>query len=139
MLARFSLFDLWKVAGVFLGSQFAYALWRVRRELRYRAAGQPSWVPPADYLNFLSMLVVAVCVFALPSVGVVPDRFAWTAFGLALILALGFCMALWGHYQLFTPAIVRTHYYFPRQEKVAVVTVGLISGLYLAAWIMMLS
>jgi hypothetical protein len=135
-MIRFALIDLWKVAAFLLAAQFGYVLWRIRRELRFRAAGQPSWLPPADYLNFLSMIVVAVCVFALPAIGIVPDRFAWTAFGLSLILAIGFCLALLGHYQLFAPSIVKCHYYFPRPEKIVVALTGLIAVLYVAAaWI----
>jgi hypothetical protein len=134
-MTGFGLLDLWKVSGILLASQFGYVLWRVKRELRFRASGQPTWLPPADYLNLLAMLTLVVGVFALPAIGKVPERFAWTAFGLALLSAIGFCFSLLGHYQLFGPKLTDVHYHFPREEKIAVFATILVLLGYVAGWI----
>jgi hypothetical protein len=134
-MIRFDLLDLWKVSGILLASQFGYVLWRVRRELGFRGSGQPTWLPPADYLNLFAMLTLVVGVFALPAIGKVSERSAWTAFGLALLGAIGFCFSLLGHYQLFARKRIEVHHYFPREEKIALFATIIILVAYVLSWI----
>jgi hypothetical protein len=133
-MVRFSLLDLWKFSGGLLVSQFGYVLWRIRRELAFRHSGQVTWLPPADYLNLFSMLTLVVGVFALPAAGKVTDHFAWRAFGLAMLSAIGFCFSILGHYQLFGPKLTDVHYHFPREEKAALFTTVLVLLAYAFAW-----
>ncbi len=97
-MSGLSLWKLWLALIPLIVPQLPYVGWRMRRELKMRAAGQPSWIPPADYLNILSLVVTVGGVFVLPLHGRVSEEFAWSALGLALILAVGFSISILGHY-----------------------------------------
>lgn len=152
--------DAWTSAAVVLGLQMAALSWRLSRELvvgerrddakstgacRRDATGRAgeenemsepdlTWLPPCDILNLLSSVVMVVGVFVLPLLGFVGERFALVAFGLSLVLFLGFAIALPAHYGLYNPRTSRRMLYFPLQEKLAVViaTIGVAAYLVLA-------
>jgi hypothetical protein len=83
-----------------LGFQLTAFAWRVQRELNLRTPVK--WVPPADLLNLVSLGVIVVGVFALPTLRLpANDTFARDAFVLGLLLFAGYPFALAGHYRLF--------------------------------------
>ena len=121
--------DLAKAASALLALQVAAFWWRIRRELSIGKSGDMTWLPPADLLNLLSILISIVGVFALPTIGALGDGFARVSFGVALILFVGFVLSLPAHYELYTGGH-RTYRYFPLQEKVAVTLVLFCACLY---------
>jgi drug/metabolite transporter (DMT)-like permease len=114
--------DIWTAAGVVLGFQVTAFLWRIANEVTYARETKNrgvTWLPPADLVNLIAMAVMVLGVFLAPLVigpSVSPQK--W--FGLALILFVGHCFALAGHYDLYNPKTKRSMLYFPLQEQVAI-------------------
>jgi hypothetical protein len=81
--------------------------------------------------NLASMLVVAIGVFVLPILNVANLRFMKFAFGLALLLFIGYPFALAGHYDMYNRKTQRSMKYFPLQEKVVAACVLLAIVAYL--------
>ena len=73
-------------------------------------------------------------VFTLPIMGVADDLFARRAFGLVILLFIGYAIALAGHYELLAPG-TRSYRYFPPQERVVTVIVVVCALMYIAAWV----
>ena len=110
MASPIDLKDLWTAAGVLLGFQITAFAWRIERETRQKLV----WLPPADYLNLLAMLVTVLGVFVAPIFGVASVQAARVFFGLATLLFLGHAVALAAHYELlFTRGRVRTKVWCP--------------------------
>ena len=107
---------LWQAAAFLLGLQAASFSWRIQQEAAVADRGDITWLPPADYLNLIAMLVAVGGVFVAPALGLVDDRFAKMAFGLNALLFVGYSFALAAHYELFTRG-KRSYRYFPPQEK----------------------
>lgn len=80
------------------------------------------------------MLTLVVGVFALPAIGKVSEHSAWTAFGLALLGAIGFCFSLLGHYQLFSRKRIDVHHHLPEEEKIAFFLTVIIPLGYIVSW-----
>jgi hypothetical protein len=117
--------DIWIAAGVLLGFQVASFAARVHREIDVGEQGDITWLPPSDILNLSSMVVLIVGIFILPVFGFVNQGFMLYAFGLAMLLFLGFPFALAGHYDMYNNK-KRSYLYAPLQEQVVVaVIVGL--------------
>jgi hypothetical protein len=112
--------ELWSTGGVILGFSVTAFSWRISREV-YVGERDWVWLAPADYLNLAAMSVLAVGVFVLPilNVGRTPVQ-ATVSLGLAIMLFVGYAIALAGHYELFSRGRHRSMKYFPRMEKVAV-------------------
>ena len=91
--------NIWIVSGVILGFQINFFSWRIRREIQMEAKGETKWLPFADWMNLLSMFVMVTGVFVLPLFKI--GQFVYYAFGLALILLIGYLFALVGHYELY--------------------------------------
>lgn len=115
---------VWSAAGVVVAFQVAAYTLRISREIQVASEDDLTWLPPADLLNVLSMTVTMIGVFVMPVLGLVGSRFAERAFGLSVLLLVGYAGALAGHYEMFNPRSVRSMRYFPLQEKVAVAGVG---------------
>ena len=128
--------EIWTAAGVLIGFEFAVLSFRLNRELQVRAAGGPVWLPPADYLSLLSMLVAFIGVFVAPILGIGTLESVRLSFGLAIVLMAGWPLAIAGHYGLFFRAEQKAEreVWFPRQERLAfaVVVVALILYLVVA-------
>ncbi|MCB1044422.1 MAG: hypothetical protein KDC35_15880 [Acidobacteria bacterium] len=112
--------EIWTAAGVVLGFQVTSFLWRISNEVARGSSGDITWLPPADILNLVAMVVLVVGVFIAPMAEESLVRSPHKAFGLALILFVGHCFALAGHYDMFNPRTPRSMKYFPLQELVAV-------------------
>lgn len=123
--------DIWTVAGVLVGFEAASFAWRVQREAAVGDQNGLTWLPPADYLNLLGLLVVGVGVFALPVLNVVGETTMRKALGLGIVFWIGHVFALAGHYELYNPKTKRSMVYFPCQEKVAVCGAIVAAGAYL--------
>lgn len=114
--------EILAAAGVLLGFQITSFTWRISREVNI-GESDPTWLPVADMLNLASMLVVVIGVFVLPILNVANLRFMKLAFGLALLLFIGYPFALAGHYDMYNRKTTRSVKYFPFQEKVVAVCV----------------
>jgi len=123
--------DLWTAGGVLLGFQVTAFGWRIAQEAQVADQGKISWIPPADYLNLLSMVVTALSVFVLPALKLIPLDSVTRLLGFAALLFVGHPFALAGHYELYNPTTKRSYNYFPLQERMIIAMVGLISVVYL--------
>lgn len=123
--------ELWTAGGILLGFQLTSFHFRLTRELKFRDEGDTTWLPWADMLSLMSMLIMVLCIFLLPILGF-GDQFAANAFGVALILFAGYPFALAGHYELFTSKDKNTRKggHCPFEEKVALVITVLVLVLY---------
>ena len=65
----------------------------------------------------------------LPIVGAIDVETAKKAFGLGALLTMGQLFGLVGHYELFTIK-VRTHAWFPRQERIVLSGFAVLTILY---------
>lgn len=127
--------ELWPAAGILLGLQAASFSWRIQQEVAVADKDDITWLPPADYVNLLAMLVSLLGVFLLPAVGLVDQRFAQMAFGLVALLFVGHAFALAAHYELYSRGRKRSMRYFPPQEKVACLAVFTLATTYVFFWI----
>lgn len=111
--------QIWTVAAFLIGLEVAAFTWRVSREIAVAESGGINWLPPADIMNLVGM-IVAFGVFILPLVGIQNQRVLQLLLGVSIILFIGYPFALAGHYELYTRGQHRSGVYAPRQEKVAV-------------------
>ncbi|MFC2167091.1 hypothetical protein ACFLQZ_03920 [Acidobacteriota bacterium] len=123
--------DIWIAAGVLIGFQIYSFAWRISREVKVGEQKDNTWLPPAEILNLISMVVASLGVFALPILELVNYQFMKYSFGLAVILFVGYPFVLAGHYDLYNRKTKRSFKYFPKQEKVAVLIVCVFVILYL--------
>ncbi len=122
--------DIWVAAGLLIGFQVTSFAWRVSREVKVGESGDLTWLPPADILNLVSMLVTVIGVFALPILGLADPTFIKYSFGLAVLLFVGYPFALAAHYDMYNSKTARSYLYFPFQEKVVVVIVTVLAIAY---------
>jgi FtsH-binding integral membrane protein len=134
-MASVNISELWQAAGILLGLQAASFSWRIQQEAAVAKKGDITWLPPADYLNLLAMLVSLLGVFLLPAVGLADQKFAQMAFGMVALLFVGHSIALAAHYELFTRGAKRSYLYFPRQEKLACLGVFATTVVYIFLWV----
>jgi hypothetical protein len=126
--------DIWKAAGVVFGLQASAFGWRIKREIAVGEKGLLTWFPVAAYLNVVGMAIILLCVFALPILGVVDQAFVRRAFGLVIILFIGYWIALAGHYEVLRPGS-RSYRYFPLQERIVVSIIVMCALIYVGAWV----
>src|SRR5437867_512481 len=112
--------DIWIAAGVLLGFQVASFAARINREIAVGERSDLTWLPPSDVLNLFSMVILIVGIFILPVFGFDDQRFMTYAFGLAMLLFIGFPFGLAGHYDMYNNKSKRSYHYFPSQEKVVI-------------------
>jgi hypothetical protein len=120
--------DLLVAISVLVGFQVTLFIWRIDREVEKKPE-QRSWLPPSDWLGGLSMLCFVVGGLLLPIVGVIDVQTAKKLFGLGALLTMGHIFGLVGHYELFAMK-VRTHAWFPNQERIALSVVAILTILY---------
>lgn len=123
--------ELWTAGGILLGFQLTSFHFRLSRELKFRDEGDTTWLPWADLFSLFSMLIMVLCVFLLPILGL-GISFAMNAFGVSLILLAAYPFALAGHYELFAAKEKdsRKGGHCPFEEKVVLVVTLLLLGLY---------
>jgi hypothetical protein len=71
-----------------------------------------------------------VGIFILPVLGFVDQGFMTYAFGLAMLLFMGYPFGLAGHYHLYKKS-KRSYLYFPRQEKVVIAVTTVLAIAYI--------
>jgi hypothetical protein len=120
--------DIWIAAGVLLGFQVASFAARINREIAVGEQKDKTWLPPSDMLNLFSMVVLVVGVFLLPVLGF--EGFMTYAFGLAMLLFVGFAFGLAGHYDMYNKNSVRSYHYFPYQEKIVIIIIAALAITY---------
>jgi len=125
--------DLWTAAGVLLGFQVASFAWRISHEVEVANLKKVSWIPPADLINLVSMVITSVGCFVLPGIGVLHLQMAAKLLGLSTLLFVGHSFSLAAHYELFNPRTIRSFQYFPLQEKIAVSAVTICALVYSVA------
>jgi len=128
--------EIWIAAGVLLGFQVTSFAARINREIavgeqRDIFPGSVTWLPPSDIVNLFSMVVLVAGVFILPVFGFDEPRFMTYAFGLAMLLFLGFPFALAGHYDMYNNKSRRSYLYFPFQEQVAISVIAVLATSYI--------
>jgi len=114
-----NLSDIWTVAGFLIGLQFAAFTWRVSREIAVAERGDINWLPPADIMNLIAMVITFLGVFVLPIVGIENPNIPRLALVLSIVLFAGYPFALAGHYDLYTKG-PRSYAYATKHEKIAV-------------------
>ena len=77
------------------------------------------------------MIVAMVGVFVLPILGLVSINFMKHCFALAVLLFVGYPIALVGHYDMYNNKTKRSCSYFPFQEQVVVATITVLAITYL--------
>jgi hypothetical protein len=122
---------IWSAAGVLAGLQTAAFTLRINREIAVSNRDDFTWLPLADLLNLLSLLVIALGVFISPVLTIGGAVFAKKAFGLAVLLLVGYAFALAGHYDMYNPRTPRSWKYCPRQEQVVLGLVLLAAIIYI--------
>jgi len=127
--------DIWIAAGILMGFQIASFSWRVMREATVGDKQQPTWLPPADWVNLVSMLTLVIGVFIMPIVHSVDLNLVKHVFGLALILFAGYPFALAGHYDMYNHKTARGFEYFTLQEKLAIVVIVAVVIVYVVLWV----
>jgi hypothetical protein len=125
--------DFLTAGGVLLGFQVTSFGWRISEEARVARQGDITWLPPADFLNLVAMIVTVSGVFVLPALGINDSSTIKIMFGLGAILFVGHSISMAGHYELFNNKTKRSFAYFPFQEKVAVTATSIVALLYLVA------
>ena len=123
--------DIWIAAGVLIGFQVTTFVWRISREVKVGEQKDITWLPPADILNLLSMVVAMVGVFVLPILDLVGVNFMKLSFGLAVLLFISYPFALAGHYDMYNNKTPRSFLYFPPQERVVVIITTILIISYL--------
>jgi hypothetical protein len=130
--------ELWSAAGVIVGFQVTAFTLRINREIAMGDKKEVMWLPPADYVNLLSLMVTLFGVFVAPIMSLYGVSTAAAALGFAMTLLACYPFALAGHYKLFDPQNARKYpKFFPSQEKIAVGLCGLLGITYIvlvAAW-----
>lgn len=96
-----NIFHLWTVAAVLLGFQMAALAWRMNRELYVEKKRRRTWIPWADRMIYVSMIILIGGVFVAPLLGDISLRWATWLFGLALVIFAGTPPVIAGHYNLF--------------------------------------
>lgn len=129
-LMEIELSDIWTVAGFLIGLQIAAFTWRVSREIALAERKEINWLPPADIMNLISLLITFLGVFALPIAGVENTYLPRLALGLSIILFAGYPFALAGHYDLYTKGR-RSYDYVTRQEKLAILVTIIAAFMFL--------
>lgn len=86
--------------GVLLGFQVTSFGWRIAEESKVARQGDITWLPPADLLNIVAMIVTGLGVFVLPALGVIDVAIIKIMFGLGAILFVGHSISMAGHYEL---------------------------------------
>lgn len=122
--------DIWTVAGFLIALQTAAFTWRVSREITIADRNDINWLPPADIMNLISMLVTFIGVFALPISGIENPNIPRLALGLSIILFAGYPFALAGHYDLYTKGR-RKPAYVTQQEKLAILVTIIAAFMFL--------
>jgi hypothetical protein len=95
--------SLWAAAGVLLGLQLAAFTLRVSREIAVGGTGDSTWLPLADGVNVVSLVVTSFGVFVAPVLHLGGSGLPTMAFGLGVLLLAGYPFALAGHYDMFNP------------------------------------
>ena len=123
--------ELWTAGGILLGFQLTSFHFRLSRELKFRDEGDTTWLPWADLLMLISMVVIVLCIFLLPLLGL-EGAFSINAFGVSLILFAAYPFALAGHYELFTSKAkdARQGGHLPFEERVVLIATTLFLFVY---------
>ena len=123
--------DIWTAAGVLIGFQVTSFAWRVSREVEIGENSDLTWLPPADILNLISLLIASIGVFALPISGLADLNIIKLSFGLAVLLFVRYAFALAGHYDMYNNRTRRSKLYFPFQERIVIIIVTILAIAYI--------
>jgi hypothetical protein len=121
--------QLWTLATIVILFQLIAFGWRLSRESE-PAKSNASWLPPADFLNLLSILVSICTVFVLPALGIAVYE-APAGFALSLILLAGYPFAIAGHYRLFRMGAAKERVYCTLQEALAICLTCVAVGVFM--------
>jgi hypothetical protein len=121
--------SLWTAAGVLIGFQVTALMWRITREVSVGDEDRLTWLPPADMINLISLVVTMIGIFIIPSLGYGSLSLVKKSFGLSVLLLTGYPFALIGHYDLFGTK-GRSWDYFTKQEKVVVSILAAAAAFY---------
>ncbi|HUW14430.1 MAG TPA: hypothetical protein VM537_32200 [Anaerolineae bacterium] len=122
--------DVWRGAAFVIAIQMAAFAWRVSREVAVADRGDVTWLPPADIMNLVAIVVAFLGVFVLPVLGIGSSTVAALALGLSIVLFVGYPFAIAGHYDLFERG-PRSWAPAPRQEKLAIAATSVAAALCL--------
>lgn len=129
-IADIALKDIWLASGIIVGFQVTFFLWRLSREARMRERKYPTWFPPSDVLNLVSMAIFVIGVFILPATTSISPYVVKRCFATAALLFLGYPFALAGHYELYTPGEKGKQPYCTIQEWVVIEIIATLVLMY---------
>lgn len=121
---------IWAASGFLVTLQLGAFTWRVNREIKMSEKGDINWLPLADILNLIALIVILGGVFILPLLGTKNMKLSQIALGVSIIFFAGYPFALAGHYELFSKG-KRSMKYFPAQERIVIIITILSSILFL--------
>jgi len=129
---------IWSAAGFLIILQVGAFAWRVGREITVGEKGEINWLPPADILNMVSMLIAFLGVFIFPLAGLDDENIPKISLGISIVLFAGYPFALAGHYELYTKG-KRKYRYTNRQEIIPIIVAEHIALAYLVISIFRIS
>ncbi len=93
--------QIWTSAGVLAGFQLIALSWRIQREVKMELLRERTWITIADYIAVVSLLMLALGVFAAPVLNIYSVSIAVKVFGAALVVFVSHPIILLGHYNLY--------------------------------------
>lgn len=135
---------VWTAAGVVVGFSVTAFMFRIGRESEVRTSGGRWWLPAADFVLILSLVVVLVGVFTLPVLGA-SLTFARYALGWAFLLLARYPFALAGHYEILLGQVPEERWklykgpnavplpWLTRQEAHVLLIIGVLTFVYFVA------
>lgn len=122
--------EIWPAGAVLLGFQLTALGWRLNREIRMGELRRRTWITIADYLTYLSVIILVLGVFLLPPFLDDMHR-GWVSwlFGLALIIFAATPPVIAGHYELFSRK-ERSCKYITAQERWALASALVVIATY---------
>ena len=122
--------ELWPAGAVLLGFQLAALGWRLNREIRMSERKRRTWITIADYMTYLSVIILVLGVFLLPPfLDDMHDGWVSWLFGLALIVFAVTPPVIAGHYELYSRK-ERSYDYITTQERWALVPALVVIAAY---------
>ena len=126
--------NIWVAAGIILGFEVTWFTWRISREVKMAGKRERTWLPPADIVNLIAMVVIAIGVFILPILGLIDIDLVKRLFALAVLIFVGYPFALAGHYQLFSAKRKEKQTRCSFQERIVLLVIAALTVIYIVLW-----
>lgn len=110
--------QLFSISGFLMAFQLTMFTWRISREIDLKKDGAITWFPISEYLNLLSLVLIAFGGIIIPIVsGNSCEDISVRIIGLGILLGISYPFALIGHYQVYTPFTMKYNDYDKKINK----------------------